>query len=104
MCKDYDIHHQHTTCQWPQCNGMVECLIKIIKHGIIVFSATPKNVDYWDEQLSKVIFGYRCEIRANIKFFPFMIMTGHTPCLKADNYLHSLTVIDDPVDVETIVE
>jgi hypothetical protein len=30
-----------------------------------------------------------------------MIMTGHTPCLKADNYLHFLTVVvDDNVDVE----
>ncbi len=34
MCKDYGIHHQHTTPQWPQCNGMAERLIKMIKHGI----------------------------------------------------------------------
>jgi len=34
MCKDYGIHHQHTKPQWPQCNGMAECLIKTIKHGI----------------------------------------------------------------------
>jgi hypothetical protein len=60
MCKDYGIHHQHTTPQWPQCNGMVECLIKTIKHGIIVLFAMPENVDCWDEQLAKVMFGYKC--------------------------------------------
>jgi len=49
MCKDYGIHHQHTSPQWPQCNGMVERLIKTIKHGITVLSATPKNPNYWDE-------------------------------------------------------
>jgi hypothetical protein len=33
-----------------------------------------------------------------------MIMTGHTPHLKVNNYLHSLTImVDDNVDVETAV-
>jgi hypothetical protein len=49
VCKDYGNHHQHTSPQWPQCNGMAECLIKTIKHGIIVLSTTPENVDCWDE-------------------------------------------------------
>jgi hypothetical protein len=50
------------------------------------------------------MFGYRCEIQANTKFSPFMIMTSCTPCLKVDNYLHSLTiVVDDNVDVEIIM-
>jgi len=103
MCKGYGIQHQHTTPQWPQCNGMAECLIKIIKHGITIFSATPKNVDCWDEQLAKVMFGYRCGIQASTKFSPFMIMTGRTTRLKVDNYMHSLiVVVDDNVDVETI--
>jgi hypothetical protein len=65
--------------------------------------AAPKNVDCWDEQLAKVMFGYRCGIYASIKFFPFMIMTGHTPRLRADNYVHSLAaVIDDNVVVEVV--
>jgi hypothetical protein len=62
MCKDYDIQHQHTAPQWPQCNGMVERLIKTIKHGITIFVATLENVDCWDEHLAKVMFGYRCGI------------------------------------------
>ncbi len=49
MCKDYNIQHQHTAPQWPQCNGMVECLIKTIKHGITILFATPENIDCWDE-------------------------------------------------------
>ncbi len=62
MCKDYGIHHQHTTPQWPQCNGMAEHLIKTIKHGITVLSTVPDNANCWDEQLAKVMFGYRCGI------------------------------------------
>jgi hypothetical protein len=62
MCKDYGIHHQHTTFQWPQCNGMAERLIKTTKHGITMLFATLKNVDCWDEQLIKVMFGYKCGI------------------------------------------
>jgi len=105
MCKDYGIHHQHASPQWPQCNGMVECLIKTIKHGITMLSITPKNVNYWDDELAKVMFGYRCGIQTNTKFSPFMILIGRTPHLRADNYLHSLTVVvGDIVDAETTIE
>jgi len=54
MCRDYGIQHQHTAPQWPQCNGMVERLIKTIKHGITVLAATPEAVDCWDE----LLFGF----------------------------------------------
>jgi len=105
MCKDYGIHHQHTTPQWPQCNGMVECLIKTIKHGIMVLSAIPENANCWDEHLAKVMFGYRCGIQSSTKFSPFMILIGRTPRLKADNYLHSLTaVVDDTTDAKITTE
>ncbi len=101
MCNDYGIQHQHTAPQWPQCNGMAECLIKTIKHGITVLAATPKNVNCWDKHLAKILFGYRCGIQAITKFSPFMILTGRTPRLRADNYLHALAdVTDDGVDVE----
>ncbi len=47
------------------------------------------------------MFGYRFGIQASTKFSPFLIMIGRTPCLRANNYLHSLTtMIDDYVDVE----
>jgi len=83
---------------------MAKCLIKTIKHGITTLSATPKNVDCWDEELAKVMFGYRCRIQASTKFSPFMIMTSCTPHFRADNYLHSLiVVVDDNVDVETVM-
>jgi hypothetical protein len=84
---------------------MAKCLIKTIKHGIIVLSATPNNVDCWDEQLAEVMFGYRCGIKVSIKFSLLMILIGRTSHLKANNYLHSLiAVIDDIVDVETTAE
>jgi len=104
MCNDYGIQHQHTAPQWLQCNGMAECLIKMIKHGIIVLVATPENVNCWDEHLAKILFRYRCGIQAGTKFSPFMILTGRTPRLRADNYLHALTAVtDDGVDVEVAV-
>ncbi len=80
-------------------------MIKIIKHGITVLFTTPENVDCWDEQLAKVMFGYICEIHANIKFSPFMIMIGRTSHLRTHNYLHSLiVVIDDITDANNITE
>jgi len=101
MCKDYEIQHQCTEPQWPQCNGMVERMIKTIKHGISILAPTPGNVDCWDEQLAKILFGYRCGIQASTKFSPFMILTGRTLRLRADNYLHALTAVtDDSVNVE----
>ncbi len=58
-------------------------------------------MDCWDEHLAKILFGYRCGIQASTKFSPFMILTGRTPRLKVDNYLHALTVVtDDDVDIE----
>ncbi len=65
----------------------------------------PENANCWDEQLAKVMFGYRCGIQASTKFSPFMILNGRTPHFRANNYLHSLiAMVDDIVDVETIVE
>jgi len=101
MCRDYAIQHQRIAPQWPQSNGMAERMIKTIKHGITVLAATPANMDYWDQQLAKVLFGYRCGIQASSTFSPFMIFTGRTPRLRADNYLQALiTETDNGVDME----
>jgi hypothetical protein len=101
MCKDYAIQHQRTAPQWPQCNGMAERMIKTIKHGITVLATNPATVDCWDEHFAKVLFGYMCGIQANTKFSPFMILTGRSPRLRADNSLSALTnVVDDGVDIE----
>ncbi len=61
-------------------------------------------MDCWDEHLAKVMFGCRCEIQASTKFSPFMILTGRTTRLRADNYLQALTTeTDESVDVEVTV-
>jgi len=78
-------------------------MIKTIKHGIIVLATTPSNADCWDEHLAKILFGYRCGIQASTKFSPFMILTGRTSHLRADNYLQALTALtDDGVNVEVV--
>jgi hypothetical protein len=103
MCKDYAIQHQRTAPQWPQCNGMAERMIKTIKHGITILAANPANVDCWDEHLAKVLFGYRCGVQASTKFSPFMILTGRSPRLRANNCLNALTgAVDDEAGVEHI--
>jgi hypothetical protein len=84
---------------------MVERLIKTIKHGITILSAVPDNANCWDEQLGKVMFGYRCGIQSSTKFSPFMILTGRTPRLRADNYLDALTAeVNDTAGVESTTE
>jgi hypothetical protein len=83
---------------------MAERLIQTVKHDITMLVATPESVDCWDEHLAKILFGYRCGIQASTKFSPFMILTGRAPRLRADNYLHAVTVTtDDDVDVEVAV-
>jgi hypothetical protein len=84
---------------------MAECLIKTIKHGVTVLSATPDNANCWDEQLAKVMFGYRCEIQSSTRFSPFMILTGRTPRLRVDNHLQALTAkTNDMADADTTAE
>jgi hypothetical protein len=103
MCEDYAIQHQRTAPHWPQCNGMAERIIQTIKRGITVLAANPANVNFWDEQLAKVLFGYRCGIQSSTKFSPFMILTGRTPRLRADNFLQALTAeTDESENVEVL--
>jgi transposase InsO family protein len=101
MCRDYAIQHQRTAPQWPQCNGMAERMIKTLKHGITVLVVDPANVNCWDEHLAKVLFEYRCGVQASTKFSPFMILTGRSPRLRADNHLNALTnEVNDTSSVE----
>jgi len=74
---------------------MVECMIKTINHGITILAVTPGIMDCWDDHLVKILFGYRCGIQASTRFSPFMILTGCTPRLRADNYMHALTTKTD---------
>ncbi len=98
MCKDYGIHHQRTAPQWPQYNGMAERMIKTLKHGITVLAADLTNMNCWDEHLAKLLFRYQCGVQASTKFSPYMILTGRTPRLRADNYLQALTAETDERD------
>jgi hypothetical protein len=84
---------------------MAKRLIQTIKHGVTILSSTPDNTNCWDEQLAKVMFGYRCGVQSSTRFSPFMILTGCTSRLRANNYLHALTTeIDDTTNVETMAE
>jgi len=83
---------------------MAERMIKTIKHGITVLATTPGNMDCWDDHLVNILFGYRCGIQASTRFSPFMILTGRTPRLRVDNYMHALTTkIDVGAKVEVAV-
>ncbi len=85
----------------PSAMGMVKRMIKTLKHGITILDANPANVNCWDEHLAKVLFGYQCGVQSSTKFSPFMVLTGRTPRLRADNCLNTLTdEIDDTATVE----
>jgi hypothetical protein len=49
------------------------------------------------------LFGYRCDVQASTKFFPFMVLTRRTPRLTCDNDLSSFTNVqkDDTLDEMT---
>ncbi|CAN5950875.1 unnamed protein product [Sphagnum jensenii] len=72
------------------------------KEGKLYFKA---NTSCWDDQLAKVLFGYRCGVQASTKLSPYMILTSRSPRLRADNRLDTLTdVIDDSSSVENAAE
>jgi hypothetical protein len=73
-------------------------MVKTLKHGITILAANLAHMNCWDEHLAKVLFGYRCGIQASTKFSPFMILTGRTLHLWADNYLQTLTAETDEGD------
>jgi hypothetical protein len=62
----------------------------MLKHGLIVLSIIPEHAQDWDDQLPRILFGYRCGLQSNIKFSPHMLQTCRTPILKADNFLSPL--------------
>jgi len=95
MCKKYGITHQFTTPQWLQCNGMVERMIKTLKNGLSVVSST--DLDNWDIQLPRILFGYKCGVQASTKFFPFMVLIERTPWLTYDNGLFAFTNVEKDV-------
>jgi hypothetical protein len=65
-------------------------VVKTLKHGLIVFSATAKHAQDWDEHLPCILFGYRCGVHVSIRFPPHMILIGHIPRLWVDNLLNPL--------------
>jgi hypothetical protein len=64
-------------------------MIKNLKNGLSMVSST--DLDNWDLQLPRILFGYGCSVQASIKFFLFMVLIGRTPRLTCEmNFLHSL--------------
>ncbi len=52
-------------------------MIKTLKNGLFVVSFI--DLDNWDLQLPRILFGYRCGVQAGTKFFPFMVLIGKNP-------------------------
>jgi transposase InsO family protein len=92
MCKKYGIIHQFIAPQCPQCNGMVEKMIKTLKNGLFVMSSI--DLDNWDLQLLRILFGYRCGVQASTNFSLFMVLIGRTPRFTCDNGLSTFTNVE----------
>jgi hypothetical protein len=67
---------------------MVERLIQTIKHGLTILSST--NMQAWDIQLPRVLFGYCCGVQASTRYSPYMVLTRCSPKLAIDNNLNGL--------------
>jgi hypothetical protein len=53
------------------------------------------NIQDWDSFLPKILFGYRCGIQANMKYSPFLVLTGRMPRLTIYNSLNGLCDVFD---------
>jgi hypothetical protein len=53
------------------------------------------NIQDWDLLLPRILFGYRWGIQANMKYFPFMVLTGRMPILTIDNNFSGLCDVFD---------
>jgi len=71
---------------------MVERMIKNLKNGLSMVSST--DLDNWDLQLPRILFGYGCSVQASIKFFLFMVLIGRTPRFTCDNELFAFTNVE----------
>jgi hypothetical protein len=71
---------------------MVERMIKNLKNGLSMVSST--DLDNWDLQLPRSLFGYGCSVQASIKFFLFMVLIGRTPRLTCYNELFAFTNVE----------
>ncbi len=83
MCASYDIIHQYTTPIHSQYNGMVEIVIKILKHRLTIFASMAKHV---------YMIGTCCCLKCCLD-----IIMG---CMKAPNILLSF----NPHKEKTMVE
>jgi hypothetical protein len=71
-------------------------MIKTLKHGLIVVSTG--NIQSWDVQIPRILFGYHCGIQTNTRYSPYMIMTNMTPRLTIDNRLNNSTqIVEDRI-------
>jgi hypothetical protein len=56
-----------------------------------------------DKHLPMIIFGYRCGVQSNTKFFLHMLLTRRTPHLKVNKFLNTLVqAYEDDEDPTTI--
>jgi hypothetical protein len=62
----------------------------MLKHGLTVLSIILEHAQDWDDQLPRILFGYRCGVQSNTKFSPHMLQIDRTPILKVDDFLSPL--------------
>ncbi|CAK9276331.1 unnamed protein product [Sphagnum jensenii] len=79
-----------------------DCLA-LLREGVLADTVDSDEGRRIRRRVTKVLFGYRCGIQSSMKFSPFMILTGRTPRLRADNFLQTLTTeTDESGNVETV--
>ncbi len=76
-----------------------------MKHVPIVLSATFEHDQNWDDDLPRILFGYRCGIWTSVRFSPYMTLTRWSLRLKVDKFLNSLgNTFDEDDDLVILAE
>ncbi len=64
--------HLSSTTYYPQGNGQAKSTNKVF--GTLLTKLVCDNITYWDEQMSTMLFSYRCTYKVAIGYTPYQLM------------------------------
>ena len=72
LCRDLGISKQRSAAYFPQCNGLVEHMNRVINNMLSAFDSFGKGE--WDILLPQILFAYRVKNQESIKTSPYMAL------------------------------
>jgi len=65
------LKHVSSTTYYPQGNGQIECINKII--GRLLTKLVNEKIIYWDEHMSTILFSYKTTYKVAIKIYTLLV-------------------------------